>query len=123
MHSQFYIFCGILIIDKLKKLNKDIQFLEGFHEKNKWKILLILSIALLVLTACFNKKEDIDKKESEKQLSEEELQKGKGVNGDLPDIVYTYEGIVDAAPGIYQFPDTYEENIVKKSDIWREYMK
>lgn len=94
-------------------------------KKNKWKKLLILSIALLVLTACFNKKEDIDKKEnkkkeSEKQLSEEELQKGKGVNGDLPDIVYTYEGIVDAAPGIYQFPDTYEENIVKKSDIWRE---
>ena len=38
----------------------------------------------------------------------------------MPDIVYTYEGIVDAAPGIYQFPDTYEENIVKKSDIWRE---
>ena len=114
----------MLIIDKLKKLNKDIQFLEGFHEKNKWKILLILSIALLVLTACFNKKEDIGKKKkSEKQLSEEELQKGKGVNGDFPDIVYKYEGIVDATPGIYQFPDTYEENIVKKSDIWREYMK
>ena len=94
-------------------------------KRNKWEKLLILSIVLLLLTACFNKKEDIDKKEdkkkeSEKQLSEEELQKGKGVNGDLPDIVYTYEGIVDAAPGIYQFPDTYEENIVKKSDIWRE---
>ena len=29
-------------------------------KKNKWKKLLILSIALLVLTACFNKKEDID---------------------------------------------------------------
>ena len=75
------------------------------------------------LDSLFNKKEDIDKKKSEKQLSEEEFQKGKGVNGDLPDIVYTYEGIVDAAPRIYQFPDTYEENIVKKSDIWREYMK
>ena len=49
-------------------------------KRNKWKKLLILSIALLVLTACFNKKED-KKKESEKQLSEEELQKGKGVNG------------------------------------------
>ena len=94
-------------------------------KRNKWEKLLILSIVLLVLTACFNKKEDIDKKEdkkkeSEKQLSEEELQKGKGVNGDLPDTVYTYEGIVDAAPGIYQFPDTYEENIVKKAYIWRE---
>ena len=55
-------------------------------KRNKWEKLLILSIVLLLLTACFNKKEDIDKKEdkkkeSEKQLSEEELQKGKGVNG------------------------------------------
>jgi len=33
LHSQFYIFCGILIIDKLKKLNKELQFLGGFHEK------------------------------------------------------------------------------------------
>ena len=49
-------------------------------KRNKWEKLLILSIALLVLTACFNKKQDIDKKEdkkkeSEKQLSEEEKKK------------------------------------------------
>ena len=91
-------------------------------KKKKWEKLLILSIILLVLTACSTKKEDTNKKEkkSEKQLSEEELQKGQGVNGELPEIVYTYEGIVDAAPGIYQFPSAYEKDVVKKANIWRE---
>ena len=42
-------------------------------KRNKWKKLLILSIALLVLTACFNKKEDIDKKEDKKKESEKQL--------------------------------------------------
>ena len=91
-------------------------------KKKKWEKLLILSIILLVLTACSTKKEDINKKEKkvEKHLSEEELQKGEGVNGELPEIVYTYEEIVNAAPGIYQFPSAYEENVVKKADVWRE---
>ena len=43
-------------------------------KRNKWKKLLILSIALLVLTACFNKKEDIDKMLQEyKKLGEKKL--------------------------------------------------
>ena len=43
-------------------------------KRNKWEKLLILSIALLVLTACFNKKEDIDKMlQGYKKLGEKKL--------------------------------------------------
>ena len=43
-------------------------------KRNKWEKLLILSIVLLLLTACFNKKEDIDKMLQEyKKLGEKKL--------------------------------------------------
>ena len=43
-------------------------------KRNKWEKLLILSIVLLVLTDCFNKKEDIDKMLQEyKKLGEKKL--------------------------------------------------
>ena len=77
------------------------------------KILLVLVTALFLI-ACGKdeKKDDTENKIGDKveanvstNLSEEELQIAKGVNGDLPDPVYTYEAIVDEAGGLYQSPD------------------
>ncbi|MDO5088742.1 MAG: VWA domain-containing protein, partial [Leptotrichiaceae bacterium] len=97
---------------KLKK-NKNLKFI--------WLLLLFT-----VLVSCFGKKEEQSEniknndEKTEKNLSEEELQAGKGVNSDLPDIVYTYEGIVDAPAGIYQIPSVYEEKYIEKMELWKE---
>ena len=61
--------------------------------------ILLLILASLFLIACRKdeKKDDTENKTGDKveanvstNLSEEELQIAKGVNGDLPDPVYTY---------------------------------
>ena len=98
--------------------------------KNTKKItILLLILASLFLIACGKdeKKDDTENKTGDKveanvstNLSEEELQIAKGVNGDLPDPVYTYEAIVDEAGGLYQSPDAREDNYLKKHDIWKE---
>ena len=98
--------------------------------KNTKKItILLLILASLFLIACGKdeKKDDTENKTGDKveanvstNLSEEELQIAKGVNGDLPDPVYTYEAIVDEAGGLCQSPDAREDNYLKKHDIWKE---
>lgn len=98
--------------------------------KNTKKItILLLILASLFLIACGKdeKKDDTENKTGDKveanvstNLSEEELQIAKGVNGDLPDPVYTYEAIVDEAGGLYQSPDAREDNYLKKHDMWKE---
>lgn len=83
--------------------------------------ILLLILASLFLIAC-GKDEKKDKVEANvsTNLSEEELQLAKGINGDLPDPVYTYEAIVDGPAGIYQSPQPTENNYLKKHDIWKE---
>ena len=94
--------------------------------KNTKKItILLLILVSLFLIACGKdeKKDDTENKTGDKveanvstNLSEEELQIAKGVNGDLPDPVYTYEAIVDEAGGLYQSPDAREDNYLKKHE-------
>lgn len=89
--------------------------------------LILLLLSLIMVISCSGKKENSDDKKSEKKeskivenLSEDELQRKEGVNDNLPDIVYTYEGIVDAAPGLYQEPDLYSPDYKIKVEEWRK---
>lgn len=89
--------------------------------KNTKITILLLILASLFLIACGkDEKDDTENKAGDNveanvstNLSEEELQIAKGVNGDLPDPVYTYEAIVDEAGGLYQSPDARENNYLK----------
>ncbi|WP_147371757.1 vWA domain-containing protein [Fusobacterium nucleatum] len=100
----------------------------NMKKTGKFTILLLI-LANLFLIACGKdeKKDDTENKKEDKveanvstNLSEEELQIAKGVNGDLPDPVYTYEAIVDEAGGLYQSPQPNENNYSKKLDKWKE---
>lgn len=47
-----------------------------------------------------DKEENKSKDNDSGDKGEEELQLGEGINGDLPDIEYTYEAIVNAPGGV-----------------------
>lgn len=78
-------------------------------------MLAIMLISSMALTGCGNKK-GIEKKAS----SENELQSGKGINGKLPDIKYSYEAIADAPGGICPQPSVYKDNYSDNMNQWRK---
>ncbi len=102
--------------------------------KNKRKNieLLLIFLLLVVIISCFNKKDNNleknnDKKEkvkTEKVLNEDESQEGAGINGNLPDIIYTYEEILKVAKGKIldgsPYTQYYSENSFENKDLWRK---
>lgn len=94
------------------------------QKKIKTSIFLIIIFSFLLAACASENKSEATKEGGTEpqpsiQLSEEELQMGKGINGDLPEIDYSYEGIVDAIPGIYQFPSPYEKHFLENVEIWK----
>lgn len=104
----------------------------------KKSTILILIICALIFTSCrssnsSNNKDDKkivktetkiknskEKKSSDSaKNSEEELQVKKGVNGDIPELSYKYEDLVNDSFGLYQVPNVYEDNYNEKMDNWR----
>lgn len=99
----------------------------------------ILSVLLLafILISCFNKKDGSSdgnvnsdnvspNKEikSEKLPNEDEMQKGKGINGNLPAPVYTKEEIINAARGIVPNGNPlllhYSKDAKENTEMWRK---
>ena len=94
-------------------------------------LILLLSVAII---SCFDKKNNssggtenkgkVEEKKAEKVLNEDEMQKGKGVNGDLPAPVYTYEGILNQARGAIldgsPYTSHYSKNAGENKEMWRK---
>ena len=61
-------------------------------------------------------------------MSEDEAQRGKGINGDLKDPIYTYDAIVNGAPGVVHPPrkDGYgfysQKNSDEENAIWKSHV-
>ena len=96
--------------------------------------LLLILLLSAVIISCFDKKDDssgengnkgkVEEKKAEKVLNEDEMQKGKGVNGDLPAPVYTYEGILNQARGAIldgsPYTSHYSKNAGENKEMWRK---
>lgn len=106
--------------------------------KNK-KLLLILLLSAVIIS-CFNKKDGNSEGSNEnvslnnvsqnkeikpeKLLNENELQEGKGVNGNLPAPVYTKEEIINSARGIVPNGNPlllhYSKDAKENTQMWRK---
>ena len=106
--------------------------------KNK-KLLLILLLSAVIIS-CFNKKDGNSEGSNEnvslnnvsqnkeikpeKLLNENELQEGKGVNGNLPAPVYTKEEIINAARGIVPNGNPlllhYSKDAKENTQMWKK---
>ena len=89
------------------------------------KQILNLGIALLLATSfsgCSNKavENNSNKQENCQGCGEDSRQQQKGINGDIPDVEYSYEGLVNGMSGIYQKPEVFEENFLKKTNEWQQ---
>ena len=94
-------------------------------------LLLMLLLSAIVIS-CFSKKDSQPErkgskekeKKTEKVLNEDEMQKGKGINGELPAPVYTYEGILNQARGVILDGRIetryYSENSTENKEMWRK---
>ena len=94
----------------------------------------ILSVLLLafILISCFNKKDSnsdgnvsLNKEiKSEKIPNENELQEGKGINGNIPAPVYTKEEIINAArcivPNGNPLLFNYSKDAKENTEMWRK---
>ena len=89
----------------------------------------MMSAMLLVTAAGCGKDNPINNITA--SMSEDEAQRGKGINGDLKDPVYTYDAIVNGAPGVvhprktpygfYSQKGTEDEYAVWKSLVEKQF--
>lgn len=124
--------------------------------KKLFAIIMSLILVSQTLTACGSKKDDpeptptdiststedskesVDKEDSKDPVdvkdssdtddqTEEDSQIGKGVNGEIPDPVYSYEGIVNGAVGLCPAPHHKKEYSVNQwvniRNEWKEIMQ
>ena len=94
--------------------------------------LLLILLLSVVIVSCFNKKDNSSREKggqeknvkSEKLPNENELQEGKGVNGDLPAPVDSYEEILNSARGIIPngnpYTLYYSKDAEENTEMWKK---